>query len=221
MPVEYEAMMPALLLAQGSTDSSVLPGLCAALSSLLAGAIVYRMTGHHDRFMLRRRFPHARGVWVCGWIGILPYGIILLTQLVGTCTSTLVSIPALVVREAVAVASASSPASQPAAHDGPEQVLIGVTPAAAEEIRKLQSGRDSAQVILRLVVEEDGLTGHTCRFELGGQIDPDDDVATVSQGIQIVVSRRHYPYLAETVLDYRNTPAGRGFVFDRSDGVSR
>jgi hypothetical protein len=35
--------------------------------------------GRRDRAMVRRRCPGARGVWMCGWIGILPYAVTSLT----------------------------------------------------------------------------------------------------------------------------------------------
>ena len=88
--------------------------------------------------------------------------------------------------------------------------MIELTPIAAEQLRTLRAD-DPANQFLRLYV-----AGKTCcgyRYGLAfDEASSDEDTVTERAGISIAVDAESLPFVKGSVVDFVDSPAGRGFT---------
>ena len=88
-------------------------------------------------------------------------------------------------------------------------MAISLTPAAAAHIRKYAESRGQNPA-LRLGVRNSGCSGLAYVVELADESGP-EDVVSDSDGVRVIVERKHLPYLAGTEIDYRREGLNAGF----------
>jgi iron-sulfur cluster assembly protein len=96
-------------------------------------------------------------------------------------------------------------------------VAIKLTERASSELKTLkatevEASRLDPEAGLRLVVVGGGCAGFAYRIGFDENISQSDKVFE-EDGVKVVVDERSFLYLDATVIDYQETPAGRGFVF--------
>jgi iron-sulfur cluster assembly protein len=100
--------------------------------------------------------------------------------------------------------------------------MIHLTPAAANEIRRLQQSRQQNNSSFRLGIQAGGCSGLYYTLELTEKTQPSDRHYE-SQGIPILIDENSAPYLEELKLDYAEDLMGGGFRFSNpqaSNGCS-
>ncbi|MGI0487965.1 HesB/IscA family protein [Pantanalinema rosaneae CENA516] len=90
--------------------------------------------------------------------------------------------------------------------------MIQLSPAAANEVKRLKSKRHDSQLCLRLGVQSSGCSGFSYAMGLDHQVRTDDRVYE-SGGIQIVVDDASLNYLDGLLIDYSEDLMGGGFRF--------
>lgn len=89
--------------------------------------------------------------------------------------------------------------------------MITLTEKAADRARTFLA-KHTQSVGLRLGIRNSGCSGHMYVVKLADRIEPDDQVFE-SQGIQLVVSAKHLPYLDGISVDYAKSGLNEGFRF--------
>jgi iron-sulfur cluster assembly accessory protein len=90
---------------------------------------------------------------------------------------------------------------------------VSLTERAAKQIKKIKlSEKLDESLYLRVAVEGGGCSGLS--YKLGFDLRSDEDELVQSQGMDIVVDRRHMIYLNGIVIDYPDGLDARGFTFD-------
>jgi iron-sulfur cluster assembly accessory protein len=92
-------------------------------------------------------------------------------------------------------------------------MTIHLTPAAVDEIRRMQRRQPHPDSLFRLGVEVGGCEGMYYTLALIQAIQP-GDICYKSQGISILVDEKSAPYLEGLQLDYAEDLMGGGFRFD-------
>lgn len=93
------------------------------------------------------------------------------------------------------------------------EALINLTEGAAAEVRRIMADNKIPDGY-RLRV---GVTGGGCSglsYSLGFDQQKDGDEIFSSQGVEILLDKRHSIYLAGTTVDYMDGLQGRGFTFN-------
>jgi iron-sulfur cluster assembly protein len=92
-------------------------------------------------------------------------------------------------------------------------VAIQLSPAAAQEIKRLQSSRQKIDSYLRLGVKQGGCSGFFYTLDLEKDLDLDTESSYQSNGIKIIVDRQNEPLLQDLNLDYSEDLMGGAFRF--------
>lgn len=105
-----------------------------------------------------------------------------------------------------------SETTQQEAPQGTEEVLVHLSPLAAEKVREYMSEEGMTEGLLRVSVLPGGCSG----FEYGLELDDvvrDDDFEFLSQGVRVVVDPFSAQYLAGVSIDFTSSFQGTGFKF--------
>jgi len=97
-------------------------------------------------------------------------------------------------------------------------LLVSLTPSAAEKIRVLMAEDDDVSV-LRVAIEGGGCSGfqYGLGFDRGAQ---EGDVEFECEGVKVVVDPFSAPYLAGARVDYLETIQESGFKIDNPNAVA-
>jgi iron-sulfur cluster assembly accessory protein len=97
-------------------------------------------------------------------------------------------------------------------------LLVSLTPAAAEKIRGLMA-EDADVSVLRVAIEGGGCSGfqYGLGFDRGAQ---EDDHAFECEGVQVVVDPHSAQYLRGARVDYLETIQESGFKIDNPNAVA-
>jgi iron-sulfur cluster assembly protein len=97
-------------------------------------------------------------------------------------------------------------------------LLVSLTPAAAEKIRVLMT-EDADVSVLRVAIEGGGCSGfqYGLGFDRGAQ---EGDHAFECEGVQVVVDPFSAPYLKGSTVDYLETIQESGFKIDNPNAVA-
>jgi iron-sulfur cluster assembly protein len=97
-------------------------------------------------------------------------------------------------------------------------MLVSLTPAAAEKIRGLMA-EDADVSVLRVAIEGGGCSGfqYGLGFDRGAQ---EGDHAFECEGVQVVVDPTSAPYLRGSRVDYLETIQESGFKIDNPNAVA-
>ncbi|MFO7571338.1 MAG: iron-sulfur cluster insertion protein ErpA [Gaiellaceae bacterium] len=102
----------------------------------------------------------------------------------------------------------------------PTDLLITLTPVAAEKIRELLAEEpDAGTLVLRVAIQGGGCSG----FQYGLGFDSgaaEGDLELELEGVPVVVDPFSAPYLAGTTIDFLNTIQESGFKIDNPNAVS-
>lgn len=96
--------------------------------------------------------------------------------------------------------------------------MIALTPAAANEIKRMQSSRQQLDSYFRIGIRQGGCSGWYYTLDLTQQVQ-ENDLAYESQGISILIDRESDMYLQDLQLDYTEDLMGGGFRFDNPQGA--
>jgi iron-sulfur cluster assembly accessory protein len=97
-------------------------------------------------------------------------------------------------------------------------LLVSLTPAAAEKIRVLMA-EDNDVSVLRVAIEGGGCSGF--QYGLGFDRDAQEgDHAFECEGVQVVVDPFSAPYLKGSTVDYLETIQESGFKIDNPNAVA-
>ncbi|GFE71314.1 iron-sulfur cluster assembly accessory protein [Chroococcus sp. FPU101] len=97
--------------------------------------------------------------------------------------------------------------------------MIELTPAAAQEIKRLQKSRQQLETYFRLSIKTGGCSGLYYDLELS-QEPKNNDHSYSSQGINILVDEMSRYYLQNLIIDYAEDLMGGGFRFHNDKALS-
>ncbi|MFI5322088.1 MAG: iron-sulfur cluster insertion protein ErpA [Thermodesulfobacteriota bacterium] len=88
--------------------------------------------------------------------------------------------------------------------------MFTVTTKAAEEIKKLLSGENTPNAVLRVRVVPGGCSGFS--YEMGFDDETEDsDKLFENEGVKVAIDELSIPYLEGGILDYKDGLNGTGF----------
>ena len=90
--------------------------------------------------------------------------------------------------------------------------MITLTDRAAEKIKKSLSKRGKG-IGIRVGVRTTGCSGLAYVLEYVDNSNSAEDITIIDNGVTIVVSRRHEPYLQNMIIDYVRNGLNEGFEF--------
>lgn len=96
--------------------------------------------------------------------------------------------------------------------------MITLTPRAAQQVRTMQAGLDSAQKRLRVLVESGGCSG----FQYGMSFDEPkpDDAQFESEGVPLIIDPTSLAYLSGSSIDFDDGLHGKGFEIKNPNAQS-
>jgi len=96
--------------------------------------------------------------------------------------------------------------------------MITLTPRAAQQVRTMQAGLDSAQKRLRVLVESGGCSG----FQYGMSFDEPkpDDTLFESEGVPLIMDPTSLAYLSGSSIDFDDGLHGKGFEIKNPNAQS-
>ena len=102
----------------------------------------------------------------------------------------------------------------------PTDILISLTPVAAEKIKALMAEEaDAETLVLRVAIQGGGCSGF--QYGLGFDSGPaEGDFELSLEGIPVVVDPYSAPYLQGTTIDFLNTIQESGFKIENPNAVS-
>lgn len=89
--------------------------------------------------------------------------------------------------------------------------MISVTPAAAQEIKRLLEKQNQPDLALRVGVKGGGCSGLSYSMNFDSQKEGDN--VFENEGVKVIVDPKSYLYLDGTQLDFVDGLEGRGFKF--------
>ncbi|MCS6988526.1 MAG: iron-sulfur cluster assembly accessory protein [Chloroherpetonaceae bacterium] len=93
------------------------------------------------------------------------------------------------------------------------QALVNLTEGAAAEVKRIIAENKIPEGYkLRVGVTGGGCSGLS--YALGFDQQKENDELFTSNGVEILLDKRHAIYLAGTTIDYQDGLQGRGFTFD-------
>ncbi len=96
--------------------------------------------------------------------------------------------------------------------------VVNLTEGAAKEVRRIIADNKIPEgFVLRVGVTGGGCSGMS--YALGFDQPKENDDRFVSQGVEIIVDRRHQMYLAGTQIDFMDGLQGRGFTFSNPNAT--
>ena len=102
----------------------------------------------------------------------------------------------------------------------PTDVLLDLTPLAAEKVKELMASEpDAESLVLRVAIQGGGCSG----FQYGLGFDSgvaEGDQELVLEGVRVVVDPFSAPYLQGATIDYLNGLQESGFKIDNPNAVS-
>ena len=102
----------------------------------------------------------------------------------------------------------------------PTEVLLDLTPLAAEKVRELMASEpDADSLVLRVAIQGGGCSGfqYGLGFDRGSQ---EGDLELEQHGVTVVVDQFSAPYLRGATIDYLNGLQESGFKIDNPNAVS-
>lgn len=93
-----------------------------------------------------------------------------------------------------------------------ENLGLGLTESAAEQIKRLLARDSRAGCALRIAVTDGGCSGYSYKLEFDDRERPDDTILD-RNGVKILVDDASASYLAGTVIDFVGGLYGGGFKF--------
>ncbi len=100
-----------------------------------------------------------------------------------------------------------------------ENLDLGLTDSAVEQIKKLVARDGRAACGLRIAVTDGGCSGYSYKLDFDNQRHPDDLVLT-RDGVTLYVNKDSAPYLAGTVIDFVGGLYGGGFKFTNPNATA-
>ena len=91
--------------------------------------------------------------------------------------------------------------------------MITLTPAAAQEAKRLIEKEKKPNVGLRIGVKGGGCSGLTYVLAIEDVTPKQYDTVFEQEGVKVVVDAKSHLYLDGTTLDYKNALVGGGFEF--------
>jgi iron-sulfur cluster assembly protein len=100
-----------------------------------------------------------------------------------------------------------------------ENLDLGLTAGAVEQIKKLVARDGRAGCGLRIAVTDGGCSGYSYKLDFDNQRRPDDLVLN-RDGVTLYVDPSSAPYLAGTVIDFVGGLYGGGFKFTNPNATA-
>jgi iron-sulfur cluster assembly accessory protein len=97
--------------------------------------------------------------------------------------------------------------------------MIEISPAAASEIKRLQSSRQQSDSQLRISVKQGGCRGLFYALEFDPNHQQGDRLYQFG-GISVIIDPQSHPYLEGLKLDYSEDLMGGGFRFHNANATS-
>jgi len=91
--------------------------------------------------------------------------------------------------------------------------MIVLTPAAAQEVKRLAEKEQKPNVALRLGVKGGGCSGMTYVLSIDDATPKQYDEAFEQEGVKILVDAKSHLYLDGTTIDFKTSLMGGGFEF--------
>ena len=98
-------------------------------------------------------------------------------------------------------------------------VMIKISKAAAQEIRRLQKTQNQTDTYLRLKVQKGGCSGLYYLFEFDPKPGADECICE-SEDISLVIDSQSFSYVSEINIDYAEDLMGGGFQFSNPQATS-
>lgn len=111
-----------------------------------------------------------------------------------------------------------SETTQREAPQGTGEVLVHLSPLAADKVREYMSEEGMKDGLLRVSVLPGGCSG----FEYGLELDDvvrEDDYVFLSEGVRVVVDPFSAQYLAGVSIDFTSSFQGTGFKFENPNAT--
>lgn len=96
---------------------------------------------------------------------------------------------------------------------------LGLTESAAEQIKKLLARDSRSGSALRIAVTDGGCSGYSYKLAFDDQQRPEDIILDCN-GVKIFVDPASAPYLAGTVIDFVGGLYGGGFKFTNPNATA-
>jgi iron-sulfur cluster assembly accessory protein len=93
-----------------------------------------------------------------------------------------------------------------------EESSLKVTPAAAQEAKRLIGLQGTPDTVVRVAVQGGGCSGFTYRMNFDTKVSEFDEIIQV-EGVKFAVDAKSALFLKGTTLDYVNALMGGGFKF--------
>ncbi len=100
----------------------------------------------------------------------------------------------------------------------PTDVLLTLTPVAAEKVKALLAEENDDALVLRVAVVGGGCSGF--QYGLGFDSVAEGDVELQVEGVPVVVDPMSAPYLRGTTIDFLNTIEESGFKIDNPNATA-
>lgn len=101
----------------------------------------------------------------------------------------------------------------------PRPKVMSLTPAAADRIREIMSGRDEPSAGVRVGVRNGGCAGMAYTMEYTSEAGPLDEVVE-DQGVTLLIDAKAVLFLLGTEMDYEVDTLRSGFVFRNPNETS-
>lgn len=96
---------------------------------------------------------------------------------------------------------------------------VALTKRAARQVRKITEEESIPEnQFLRIAVKGGGCSGLS--YSLGFDEQTDDDQQFVTEGVEVIVDKRHILYLSGISIDFHDGLDARGFVFNNPNATS-
>jgi iron-sulfur cluster assembly protein len=93
-------------------------------------------------------------------------------------------------------------------------VLVTITEAAKNEVKRMLSEHDLQDSVLRMGVRGGGCSGLSYTLGFDQKVSEHDNIFEIDPGVKVVVDMKSYLYLKGTELDYTTDLIGGGFKFN-------
>ncbi|WP_413205265.1 HesB/IscA family protein [Rhodospirillum sp. A1_3_36] len=97
--------------------------------------------------------------------------------------------------------------------------MMNVTESAAAAVRKVVSGSAEKAEGLRIMVQSGGCAGVVYRMGLEAAPKDGDHVINIGEDVKVFVDADSQPLLNGTVLDFKESVGGAGFVFENPNAT--
>ena len=97
--------------------------------------------------------------------------------------------------------------------------MFSVTEKAASEIKKLLQEENFENAFLRVRIVPGGCSGFSYEMGFDDEYDDNDKIIETEDGVKVAIDELSYPYLDNSVLDFKDGLNGTGFSIENPNAT--